>query len=241
MKRKIFKTYWIIIRSILYTAQTAIKVIFLSYCKTTHRKKINHIIHAWSKSILDLAQVHYEVLNPLQIKPSPHRAIMFMCNHTSLYDIPLSFLAFPHLTVRMLAKKELARIPLMAQAMKVTEFPFIDRKNRQQAMVDLKTAQKMMESGICIWIAPEGTRSKTGQLGPFKKGAFITAIQAQAIIIPICIKGAADILPARSFRINLHQKAYIHIGQPIDTKQYTLEQKEHLMETVRNQMVTLLQ
>ena len=64
--------------------------------------------------------------------------------------------------------------------MTAAEFPFVDRKNRYQAIKDLAYAQQLMESGIVIWIAPEGTRSKDGKLAPFKKGAFITAIQCQS-------------------------------------------------------------
>jgi 1-acyl-sn-glycerol-3-phosphate acyltransferase len=87
-------------------------------------------------------------------------------------------------------------------------------------------------SGIIMWIAPEGTRSKDGKLAPFKKGAFITAIQAKATIIPIGIRGAYDILPARTFQFNINQTAEVHIGKPIDASKFTLENKEKLLEEV---------
>lgn len=87
-----------------------------------------------------------------------------------------------------------------------------------------------MKSGILIWVAPEGTRSKNGKLAPFKKGAFITAIHAKATIIPIGIRGAFEIIPAKTFNINLQQKAEIHIGKPIDASQYTLENRNELIE-----------
>ena len=152
-----------------------------------------------------------------------------MCNHSSAYDIPLGFKVFPNESIRMLAKKELAKIPLMGKAMSAAEFPFIDRKNRYQAIKDLDYMQQLMKSGIIIWIAPEGTRSKDGKLAPFKKGAFVTAIQAKAIIIPIGIRGAANILPARTFSVNLNQKAEIHVGKPIDTSQFTMKNKDELI------------
>jgi 1-acyl-sn-glycerol-3-phosphate acyltransferase len=155
-----------------------------------------------------------------------------MCNHTSLYDIPISYKAFSGYSIRMLAKKEMFKIPVMGKGMQAAEFPFVDRKNRHQAIKDLAYAKQLMESGIIIWIAPEGTRSKDGRLKPFKKGAFITAIEAKAMIIPMGIRGAFSILPARSRQFNLDQTAEIHIGEPIDAAEYTLENKEELIQAV---------
>ncbi|WP_423202822.1 lysophospholipid acyltransferase family protein [Legionella busanensis] len=186
----------------------------------------------WSTKLLNLIGVKLVVFNPYHVEPQPGKATIIMCNHTSLYDIPISFKAFPNHSIRMLAKRELSKIPIMGKGMSATEFPFIDRKNRHQAIRDLAFARQLMESGIIMWIAPEGTRSKTGELAPFKKGAFITAIEAKATIIPIGIRGAYNILPPKTMRFNLNQKAEIHIGKPIDAAQYTLENKDELINTV---------
>lgn len=140
----------------------------------------------------------------------------------------------------MLAKSELSKIPILSKGMSAAEFPFVDRKNRYQAIKDLAFAQKLMESGIMLWIAPEGTRSKDGRLAPFKKGSFITAIQAGAIIIPIGIRGAFDILPARSSNVNLYQQAEIHIGKPIDAATFTIENKEELIEKIHQAIKELV-
>lgn len=204
--------------------------VFKYFFGTPTRPWVDRMIHQWSDRLLNKVHVHYKVINPLNVQPKPGQATILMCNHSSAYDIPLGFKAFPNHSIRMLAKKELSKIPLMGKGMAAAEFPFIDRKNRYQAIKDLAYAQQLMESGILIWIAPEGTRSKNGKLAPFKKGAFITAIQAKANIIPIGIRGAFNILPARSFHINFDQKAEIHVGQAIDASQFTLENKEELIE-----------
>jgi len=128
----------------------------------------------------------------------------------------------------------------MGKAMAAAEFPFIDRKNKYQAIKDLAYAQQLMESGIIMWIAPEGTRSKDGKLGPFKKGGFITAIQSKATIIPIGIRGANNILPARTFNLHLKQKAEIHIGQPIDASQFTVDNKELLIQQTYEEIKELV-
>ncbi|WP_199744156.1 1-acyl-sn-glycerol-3-phosphate acyltransferase [Legionella sp. km772] len=230
MKIGRLRTIWIICALLFYTAIVCLRSIFKYFFSTPTRPWVDKTIHHWTDQLLDEVEVEYKVINPLNIEPQPGKATILMCNHSSVYDIPLGFKAFPNHSIRMLAKRELSKIPLMGKGMAAAEFPFIDRKNRYQAMKDLEYAQQLMKSGIIIWIAPEGTRSKTGKLAPFKKGAFITAIQAQATIIPIGIRGAFDIIPAKTCRINLKQKAEIHIGEPIDAAEFTVENKEVLIE-----------
>lgn len=229
MKISRLRTIWIVIALSFYTAMVCTRSVFKYFFSTPTRPWVDKTIHNWVDQLLNEVQVEYKVINPLNFQPQKGQATILMCNHSSAYDIPLGFKAFPDHSIRMLAKRELSKIPLLGKGMSAAEFPFVDRKNRYQAIKDLAYAQELMESGIIIWIAPEGTRSKDGKLAPFKKGAFITAIQAKATIIPIGIRGAFNILPARSFRINLKQKAEIHIGKPIDASQFTIQNKEELV------------
>lgn len=208
--------------------------------RQSDRQWVDKTLHRWAIRLLNLVHVHCRVVNPHHTAPKPHVPTIIMCNHASLYDIPLSFKAFPRHSLRMLAKKELSKIPIMHGGMRAAEFPFVDRKNRHQAIKDLAAVRQLMESGIVIWIAPEGTRSKDGRLGPFKKGAFVMAIEAQATIIPMGIRGAAQILPARTRHFNLGQKAEIHIGKPISAADYPLENKDALIKTVHDTMKELL-
>lgn len=230
MKIGRLRTAWIITTLFFYTGVVSLRSVLKYYFSTPTRPWVDKTIHHWIDQLLDQVKVEYKVINPLNVKPEPGKATILMCNHSSAYDIPLGFKAFPNHSIRMLAKKELSKVPLLGKGMVASEFPFVDRRNRYQAIKDLAYAQKLMESGIIIWIAPEGTRSKNGRLAPFKKGAFITAIQANATIIPIGIRGAFDILPARTFNINLNQKAEIHIGEPIEASKYTIENKEELIK-----------
>ncbi len=230
MKISRIRTFGIISALCFYTTMVSLRSVCKYFFSTPTRPWVDKTIHHWVDQLLNTVQVHYTVVNPHNVQPQPGQATILMCNHSSAYDIPLGFKAFPNHSIRMLAKKELSRIPVFGKGMAAAEFPFIDRKNRYQAIKDLEYVRQLMESGILIWIAPEGTRSKDGKLAPFKKGSFITAIQANATIIPIGIRGAFNILPARSFRINLNQNAEIHIGEPIQASQFTLENKEALIE-----------
>lgn len=240
MKIEKLKTYLITTRSVLATTISCCRCIIQQAIGRSTRPSVDKIIHQWVDKLFSLASIHYKVINPHNIVPEPHKATIIMCNHTSLYDIPFSFKAFPHHSIRMLAKKELASIPFLGRAMEASEFVFIDRKNRHQAVKDLATARELMESGILLWIFPEGTRSIDGKLAPFKKGGFITAIEAKATIIPIGIKGAFEILPAKSTTLNTNQTAEIHIGKPVDATDFTLNNKQALIDAVHSTMKDLL-
>ena len=232
VKASPLRALWVLVMSLLYIADTCIRSIIMGICGRSSRKWVDDTLQGWVKRVLKLANIQVQIFNPYHVKTQAGQSTIVMCNHSSLYDIPLSLAAFPNNSLRMLAKKEMSRIPFMGRGMVAAEFPFIDRQNRNQAIKDLAFVQKLLESGIVMWIAPEGTRSKDGRVAPFKKGAFITAIQAKAMIIPIGIRGANDILPARTHQLNLNQKAEVHIGKPIDASSFSLENKEALIEQV---------
>lgn len=239
MRANKLQTLWIITLSGIFTAYTCSKSTIKSLLNITSRAWVDAELQRWVRRLIKLVRVNVKVNNPNNVKPEPGKATIIMCNHTSLYDIPLSLLAFPQSSVRMLSKKEIAQIPIMGKGMIAAEFPIIDRENRRQAIRDLEKVKKLLETGIVMWIAPEGTRSKDGKLGDFKKGAFITAISTKATIIPINIKGADSILQARSKSFNLGETAEINIGEPIDARQYKLAEKDTLMNKVRKVMESL--
>lgn len=240
MKISKLRTLWILLISGIYTLYiTSLSIIKYSL-GTTNRIWVDKTIQVWAQRLLKLVHVNYKVINPHHVEPVPGKPTIVMCNHSSLYDIPLSMCAFPNHSLRMLAKKEMASWPLIGHGMKAAEFLFIDRKNKRQAIQDLEKVKHLMDSGIVMWIAPEGTRSLNGKLAPFKKGAFITAIQSNATIIPIGIRGAFDILPAKTLQLNINQNAEIHIGKPIDATKYTLENKEELIKIVHDEVQQLI-
>jgi 1-acyl-sn-glycerol-3-phosphate acyltransferase len=240
MKISRFRTQWITMISVWYTLETCTKAVIMRLRGKINRPWVDQEINNWSDNLLRVVGVTCNIINPNGIEPQPGEATIIMCNHSSIYDIPLSFKAFPNHSIRMLAKKELSKIPFLGKGMTAAEFPFVDRKNRTQALKDLAYARQLMESGIVMWIAPEGTRSKDGKLKAFKKGAFITAIQARAKIIPIGIYGAFEILPARTMQFNINQTAELRIGTPIDAAHFTLENKEALIAEVHQSMSRLL-
>jgi 1-acyl-sn-glycerol-3-phosphate acyltransferase len=230
MKNKIIR-YWIVLRSFLATLKYSLMVFFFASIGRGTRERNNNIIRGWARRLLEIIELQYQVFNPYQIDFSKPGHYIVMCNHSSVYDIPLSLVAIDG-TLRMLAKKELSRIPFLGGAMKKSEFIFVDRYNRSKALEDLAAAKAKMESGVIMWIAPEGTRSFDGNLLPFKKGGFMVALQTGATIIPMGIRGVRDILENKTFKVNRRQKVEVHIGQAIDTTQYTIKDRDQLMLTV---------
>jgi len=141
----------------------------------------------------------------------------------------------------MLTKKELFKIPILSMALNKGDFVSIDRQNRQQSIKDLANARKKLEQGIMLWIAPEGTRSRDGELHPFKKGGFHLAIETNAIIVPIVIKGINDILPSKTYQLTINGEVDVYIGKEFDSSEFTTEERNQYMQAVHAEMKSLLQ
>jgi 1-acyl-sn-glycerol-3-phosphate acyltransferase len=238
-RASLLRTAWIAIASLSFVANTCLRAVTRSFVGKSTRPWVDAEMQRWTKRMMRLWRINCNVYNPSKTQPKPGCPTIIMCNHSSLLDIPLTYHAFPNISLRMLAKKELMDMPVMGHGMRVSEFPSVDRKNRRQAIQDMKSLHRLLESGIVMWIAPEGSRPADGRVAAFKKGGFITAINTGATIIPIGIRGAFDILPARTHHAHLNQTAEVHIGEPVDASKFTLENKDELIEQVRNTIKNL--
>ncbi len=209
--------------------------------KRFHRPRADYLIRGCARDLLRVFQLNYEVVESEPLYLEPGKPYIVMCNHSSIVDIPVlgDGLMGRIGSIRFLAKKELFRVPFFGPAMQAAGILSIDRSNHIQAMKDLDHARKQMEDGIAVIAFPEGKRSTDGKLLPFKKGVFVLAIQTGATIVPAYIRGSSQVLPARSFKICLNSHVTLALGKPVDASQFSLQERDHLMETVRNQMETL--
>lgn len=227
------------IATVLITLGYSVRVLALGAIGRLRRSRVDGFTRGWSGKLLQLTGMrlsrHGEVPDF-----GDGRRYMILCTHSSFYDIPAIFVTMPG-SIRMLAKKELFAVPVWGAAMRAAEFPSIDRHNRHQAMADLARAREMMESGIVLWAAPEGTRSKDGRLQPFKKGCFRLAQQTDAVIVPVAIRGIRQVLPAGGLNLNLGMPVEVHVGQPIDSTAFAERGVDALMEAVRERMLELLE
>jgi 1-acyl-sn-glycerol-3-phosphate acyltransferase len=184
----------------------------------------------WSRNALWAAGIPHRVVG-LEGIPV-HRPLVFACNHQSWFDIFQLAAVLPG-SLRFVAKKELERIPLLGRAMRKAGHVFIDRQNRERAFSAYDEAAEGIRAGISAVVFPEGTRSRTGELLPFKKGPFVLAVAAQVPLVPVYSAGTFTLLPKGSLRLHPHPVALL-FGKPIDTTGMTYDDRERLsLETRR--------
>jgi 1-acyl-sn-glycerol-3-phosphate acyltransferase len=170
-----------------------------------------------------------------------HRAAVYAVNHTSNVEPPILFLAlsslFPRL--RVLYKAELRKLPILVRAWDLAGFVPLERANREQSLPAIDRAAEALRDGNSFLIFPEGTRSRTGQLLPFKKGGFIMAIRGQAPIVPVAITGAREAMRKGSYVI---QPVTVHVrfGAPVETGGMTVDERDQLAAAVRERIEGLL-
>lgn len=193
-------------------------------------------IKNYGQSLLRESHTTLEVVGRSDIDFS--HSYVYMSNHTSLLDIPALFEAIPQ-SVRMVTKDELFKIPIFGQAMTRTGFIRIDRRNPKKAVAQLEIAKERLKDGISVWISPEGTRSRTAEMGPFKKGGFYIAMNLGVPIIPIWIEGTAQILTPGSLAIHPNRKITLFFGAPIQTAGLEKQNREALMTQVRQEILQL--
>jgi 1-acyl-sn-glycerol-3-phosphate acyltransferase len=238
MKAGILRKIKIMAISLYVTLYITILVLWQQLTNTYDRLYGDKMLRWWSSHLLDAVDVKCLFNNPYNVRIEPGKRYIIMSNHSSLYDIPIIIKTMPG-SIRMLTKKELFKVPLWGKGMKAGEFIAIDRHDFEQAKRDLKAAREKMESGIVLWIAPEGTRSRTGELGEFKKGGVIMAIESGATIIPVGIVGAAEILQPKTWDFYLGKEVKVNVGKPIDASLYSLENKEELLDVLRASIIEL--
>ena len=170
-----------------------------------------------------------------------HRAAIYAINHSSNVEPPIIFAALHELMprLRVLYKSELRKIPVLVRAFDIAGFVPLERGNRDQSLPAIDMAATALTEGNSFLIFPEGTRSRTGDLLPFKKGGFVMAIRAQAPIVPVAIIGARDAMRKSSPWL-YPVCVSIRFGAPVETAGTTMEQREALMETVRARVAGLI-
>jgi 1-acyl-sn-glycerol-3-phosphate acyltransferase len=164
--------------------------------------------------------------------------VVFCANHESNVDPPVLFNAL-HPQLHILYKAELHKFPLMGTLFDIGGFVPIERRDRDKAMAAIQAGARSLQQGHSFLIFPEGTRSRSGELLPFKKGGFIMAIEAQAPIVPVAISGARDAMRKGSPWVR-PVRVSVRIGRPVPTDGLTLDDRDGLIETVRGRVRDLL-
>ncbi len=223
----VFKLFLIVI----YTGLCSIFAIIFALVDRSYNLyfKLSKI---FSTGILWISRINLEVTGLENF--SPDRSYVFVSNHASQYDIVAHQKAIPN-RMAMIFKKELARIPIFGWQLYLGPYVMIDRKNYEKAMRSIDEAKELMEKkNISIVVFAEGTRSLTGEIQPFKRGAFRLATKVGYPIIPVSISGSNKIMPKGTYKLN-PGTIYLHFDKPIPTEDVKTRKDEiELMNRVRD-------
>lgn len=200
------------------------------------RAAVNFMTPAWMDLIHSLAGVELKVDGEENLWS--HRPAVFIFNHKTNFDA-LIMGKLLRTDFTGVAKKELERHPIMGPAGRLMKVAFIDRSDGKKAVETMKPIMQLAKEGISIAIAPEGTRARTRELLPFKKGAFRIAMAAGIPIVPIVIRNAEDIGSRDAFFMR-PGVVEVTVLPPISVADWTLDDLDERIEAVRDLFVETL-
>ena len=186
----------------------------------------------WSWMILKTSRISVHVEGGEHVQAA--RPTIYCSNHPSAMDIPIMFVHLP-VQFRFLAKKVLFHLPFLGWHLRRSGHIPVEREQPKAAMKSFEEAVKKIHAGSSVLLFPEGSRSRDGSLGRFKRGGFFLALQAGAPIVPITLNGSREVLPTGSYHIRPGRVEMV-IHPPIATEGLTAKDLSALSERVRERI-----
>ena len=190
----------------------------------------------WSRSVLWLLLIPIKVTGRENVNPK--QSYVFVANHQSFLDVFAVYGWLPN-NFKWLMKKEIRKVPFVGTACAVAGHIFVDRSNPRAALQSMEHIKKELVDGISTVIFPEGTRTKTGEMGRFKQGAFKIAMDMGLPVVPLSLGGFFKAMPSGQAFANPRARVSLHIGKPIDISQFN--DINEAMEYLREQIASGLQ
>ncbi len=229
------RTLWLAIAAVVVTIPLSAATILVAIFRSTS-PMIDLIVRTWGGLLVKAAGIDLRVENVERIDPT--KRYILVANHYSYLDIPCIVAAVPQ-PIRFMAKVSLFKIPIFGWAIGRAGFIPIDRKNRRTAVKSFDLAADRIRKGNTIVIFPEEGRSRTREMRPFQRGAFLLALKSEKTIVPIAIDNTFDVFPVGAKRLR-PGRVTIRIGTPIETVGRSLRDKEGLLQEARTQVETML-
>jgi 1-acyl-sn-glycerol-3-phosphate acyltransferase len=224
----VIRTLWVYLVGFSATLYNAGNVVLRSYLwRRNMHKACDNAARRWAKAILWAAGVRV-ILDGVENLLTDGPQIV-VSNHQSWFDV---FVLAAHLPVRyrFVAKQELGSIPVFGRSWKSCGHVSVDRGNREAAVEALDQAwREVREDRLTMILFAEGTRSLDGRLQPFKKGAFVLAVQGQVPIVPVAVVGSREIMAKGATRVR-PGLVTVRIGTPIPTEGSTIRDRNRLLQ-----------
>lgn len=195
------------------------------------------LLRIWGRGTLWILGVRLEVRGREHVAGAAPRIVAF--NHASTLDMLIVQATLPDRGVPV-AKREFIRVPIIGWVVYLLDFVLLDRTDRKRAAASLaRAAQRIRSERLSVVIAPEGTRSRTGELGPFKLGPMHLAVASGAPIVPMIIAGSARCMPYERLWAS-PGTVIVEFLPAIDTREYSLDNLHERAEALRARFLTEL-
>jgi 1-acyl-sn-glycerol-3-phosphate acyltransferase len=168
----------------------------------------------------------------------PEGGFVYAANHQSILDILALFVALRERPFVFAAKRVLFYVPIIGWHLRAAGYLEIDRQNRTRAVATMQAAAGKVQKGAVVMVYPEGTRSRDGSVLPFKKGAFLLALQAQVPIVPVAVEGAQKAMRKHTVRLYGHP-IRVRVGAPIPTTGLTADDRDELLTRTRRSILAM--
>jgi 1-acyl-sn-glycerol-3-phosphate acyltransferase len=234
----LIRTLWVIVAGAVLTVVCSLRVLVPVWLGRSAVPLCERLGRLWSGAILRMAGARVRLEGTEKV--DWERPLVVVANHQSWFDV---FALAAHLPgrTRFVAKEELARIPVFGPAWQACGHISINREDRHEAISSLDRAgRRVRDEGLVMILFPEGTRSPDGRLQPFKKGAFVLAIETGVPVVPLGISGSRSIMPKGSFRIRPGE-IVVRVGDPIEADDLVHRDRNSLMTESRRQVLRLMQ
>ncbi|MEX1258621.1 MAG: lysophospholipid acyltransferase family protein [Gemmatimonadota bacterium] len=232
------RTAWVLFAGLVTTAYCASVVTFSARFRKARLPCVcEGMPRAWARAVLRLAGVKVRLLGDERMDWD--RPLVVVANHQSWFDV-FALAAYLPTKARFVAKQELGRIPIFGKAWKACGHISVDRSDRKQAVESLQHAgRRVRDEKLVMILFPEGTRSPDGRLQPFKKGAFVLAIETGVPLVPLGITGSREVMAKGSFRIHPGEIT-IRVGEPIGVEGLGHENRDELLKRSRAAVAALI-
>ena len=231
------RTGWVALTAIVVTGGYALIILLSSLMPFWCRRRCGHWAKGWTAVILRAAGVTVTWTGLERV--DPRRSQIVVSNHQSWFDILALFAALPR-SLRFVAKEELRSVPVFGKAILRCGHIAIDRRNRRSAVESLHRAgRKLRERTLHVVLFAEGTRSPTGELQPFKKGAFVLALKTRAPVLPVAVVGSRAVMAKGSYLIR-SGPVEVRVGEPIEVDGLTMADRNALRDRAHRAVAELM-